>query len=224
MVGGAFMRTGTAGQTPGMGIFPPVEFTTEVLWVAFLYALQKTLWAMPLGGGWSLIGTPNKYPCSRTYCLVFCPAPHIMQQSFPRIKYEHLSVQTPAVPTGLSNFVQNFLGCATVQLVALLYSWMSHGQMVRSSCPALACLGFGVVPQKAPWAVRARRDEGKVPYAIRASSRTLFGPGVSRHWTPWMWKETWAPSKMPYPLRWVQSMDAWIIRLVMGYKPRVNPV
>ena len=68
------------------------------------------------------------------------------------------------------------------------------------------------------------RDEGKVPYSIRASSWILFDQGVSRHWTPWTWKANWVPSRMLYYPRRIQWMDAWMMRLVTSWKSRVNPV
>ena len=59
-------------------------------------------------------------------------------------------------------------------------------------------------------------DEGKVPYIIRASGWMLFDQGVSRYWTPWMQKATWAPSRMPYHLGHIQWMDAWMMRMDTG--------
>ena len=41
------MGIGAAGWTPGTDVFSPDEFATAVLWVAMVYAPQKTLLALP---------------------------------------------------------------------------------------------------------------------------------------------------------------------------------
>ena len=66
-------------------------------------ALQKTLLAMLLGGGQSLIRAMNEYAYTGTYCLVCQPEPHIMQQRCLRKEDGHLLVWMPAVTTELSN-------------------------------------------------------------------------------------------------------------------------
>ena len=96
--------------------------------------------------------------------------------------------------------------------------------MVISSWPALACLSFSVMLQKVPQVVGDMVDEGKVPYATKASSWMLFNQGASRSWTPWTWKATWAPSGTPYHLRHFQRMDTPMMRLVTSWASIVNPV
>ena len=71
----------------------------------------------------------------------------------------------------------------------------------------------------------------------------LFNQGTPRHWTPWIPKATWAPSRASYHLRCIQWMYIWVIKAShqldiqgesylgcldntwpMGLKSKANPI
>ena len=97
------MKKGTTGRTPGMDIFPSVEFAMA----AFAGGIVLCTIEDPFGPtiGWNLKshqGPKQVSLCSNKLLSISPGTPHHATK-MPKKEDRHLSVWMPAVPTGLSS-------------------------------------------------------------------------------------------------------------------------